>query len=535
VGRSNDRFLSSGFHSPIGCAAYRWAADTADGDIDALLDGLYRVAEAGRERFQATYWDTVDWRLHAHGQSLAVETGSGPTTLRLEGAELDLRLPWDARRSPAFAGDLPAGVMERAVSRVAWVRRLLPVATVGGERSHRHVLDGERKTVVRLEILRAVAAAPRSREGQPLEVEIVVKGVRGYDRAFKDVAALIAAAEGVHAAEGSALAQALALLGRDPGTEAAKPAFELSPDMSAGEATRRVLLALLRRVERNEEGTRKDLDSEYLHQLRVAVRQSRSALSQIKGVLPEEAMARFRRDLSWLGKATGPTRDLDVYLLKMPAYEADLPEEARAHIEPLATFLRELQRKEQRKLRRVLSSQRYKRFKQGWRSYLEEVQTAASALTNAERPAAELASERINKIFKRVLKRGSAITEETPAQALHDLRIECKKLRYLITFFSDLFLPKLIGKTISDLKGLQDNLGDFNDLEVQQDALSAFARQMAAEAKAPPETILAMGRLVELLAKRQQDERERFAERFEAFASQKNRDRFARLFGGGSR
>ena len=36
----------------------------------------------------------------------------------------------------------------------------------------------------------------------------------------------------------------------------------------------------------NEDGVRKDLDSEFLHDFRVAVRRTRSALSQIKGVFP---------------------------------------------------------------------------------------------------------------------------------------------------------------------------------------------------------------------------------------------------------
>ena len=523
-------------HFPALHAAYRCAADTAATEVEAALSHGYTVAAAGRERSQATYWDTVDWRLHAQGQSLAVETGAGPTRLRLRGKKTDSSVPWDGRRGLSFAWELPEGEIRKSVSRSAWVRRLLPVVVVRAERLQLRVLDDLRKTVVRLEIVRAQAASPTGADAAPLDTEIRVTGVRGYDREQKDVAAAILGIDGMRRAEGGAVEQAVAALGRDPRAEAAKPPFELSADMPAGRATRRILSTLLDRVERNEEGTRKDLDSEFLHQLRVAVRQSRSAVSQIKGVLPDDMLARFRPELSWLGKATGPTRDLDVYLLKMPSYEADLPEDARAHILPLAGFLKKLQRKEQLKLRRILSSRRYERFKTEWRRALHDEEPAAEgAAPNAGRLAKDLASERINKIFKRVIKRGSAITPDTPAEALHELRIECKKLRYLITFFAELYPQRLIRKTIGDLKVLQDNLGDFNDLEVQQDALTEFARQMASEAETPAETLLSMGRLVQLLARRQQAERERFAERFKAFASKGNQARFARLFGGGAR
>jgi len=515
-------------------AAYRCAADTAAADIDAALSEAYTVSAAGSERSKATYWDTVDWRLYARGKSLAVETGAGPTRLHLSGPDTELSLPWDGRRGLAFASDLPEGELRDTVSRAAWVRRLLPVLTVRAQRQRRRVLDDLEKTVVRLEIVRAEVTETAGGKANALETGILVTGVRGYDRELADVVSALEGMEGVHRAEGSTIEHAVAALGRDPGAEAAKLPFGLSPDMLAGEATRRILLVLLDRVEQHEEGTRKDLDSEFLHQLRVAVRQSRSAVSQIKGVLPTEMLARFRPELSWLGKATGPTRDLDVYLLKMPAYEADLPEDAREHIAPLEGFLRTLQRKEQRKLLRVLSSRRFERFKSEWREALEGAEPRVEPPPNARRPAGELASERTHKIFRRVLKRGSAIKADTPAEALHDLRIECKKLRYLITFFAELYPSKLIKKTISDLKVLQDNLGDFNDLEVQQDALTDFARQMAAGGDTPAETLLAMGRLVQLLARRQQAERERFAERFRAFSSEKNRARFAKLFGGGA-
>ena len=65
----------------------------------------------------------------------------------------------------------------------------------------------------------------------------------------------------------------------------------------------------------NEKGIIDDIDSEFLHDFRVAVRRTRSLLGQIRYVLPKRRVTRFKRDFAWLGEVTGPARDMDVYLL----------------------------------------------------------------------------------------------------------------------------------------------------------------------------------------------------------------------------
>ena len=61
---------------------------------------------------------------------------------------------------------------------------------------------------------------------------------------------------------------------------------------------------------------------------------------------------------------------------------------------------------------------------------------------NSDVPAIALARKFMLKRFKTVLKRGKAINDDTPDEALHDLRIDCKKLRYLLEFFASLFSQK---------------------------------------------------------------------------------------------
>ena len=155
-----------------------------------------------------------------------------------------------------------------------------------------------------------------------------------------------------------------------------------------------------------------------------------------------------------------------------------------------------------------------------------------STLPNAQRPVYELACERIWKVYKGILREGRAIKADTAAEALHELRKTAKKLRYLMEFFQSLYPATKIKALIRVLKQLQDNLGDFQDYEVQVHTLRTFSRQMVDENAAPPETLLAMGMLIEGLEKRQHKAREEFAERFEKFSAEENRAHFRELFTG---
>ena len=113
---------------------------------------------------------------------------------------------------------------------------------------------------------------------------------------------------------------------------------------------------------------------------------------------------------------------------------------------------------------------------------------------------------------------------------LHRLRIDCKKLRYLVQFFRHLYPSEEIAAMIQALKQLQDNLGEVNDLAVQRERLRVMAEQMVAESHASAATVMAIGRLVDHLEHHQTELQRQFAERLAGFTAAENRARFRRLF-----
>ena len=392
------------------------------------------------------------------------------------------------------------------------------------------LLDDEDKTVCRVRVEDCRRRAPRRRGGVQ-ETLIRLLPVRGYDRAVKKAAKILAGMLGTKPAPSADLAQALDAVGRVPGDYTSKPKVELEADERTDQAVRRLLAALLEVMVANESGTKADHDTEFLHDLRVAVRRTRSALSQVKQTFPARELNRFRRFFAWLGQVTGPCRDLDVHLLVLDD-EAQAHPEEREVLAPLASHLVAAKKREHKKLVRALESDRYRRTIAAWRSFLEADAPESTRLDNAARPVTEVARERIWKAYRRVVRRGRQVTDETPVEVLHRLRIDGKKLRYLLELFSTLFPADRLGRLIKELKRLQENLGDLNDCAVQRDALRSAAADLVSASEPPSDTLLAMGVLVGRIDERERVQRELFRERFERFDRKANRKAFRRLFRG---
>ena len=516
---------------------YAAPADCEPESVFEATRKLFRVMIEEAVAQPVTYFDTFDWRLHRDGGTLRQTEERQGSTLSWMMFDGRVRHRLSTRKAPGFARDFPAGAFRRALLPVVAMRRLLPVAELKIDHRTLRVLDRRDKTVVRLRLEEAVVVGSRrdaasSRgdiEPTPLAAVWRVLPVRGYDKANRRLIRFLEAELGFTKLESSELERALTAVGRRARDYTSKVQIKLDPGMPAGEAAKTIHRLLLAAIRRNEPGTRQDLDSEFLHDFRVAVRRTRSALSQIKGVFTEQDLSHFKSELAWLGSLTGPTRDLDVYLLKMDAYKADLPSAVSRHLEPLSRHLVAEQRRAQRQMVRRLDSPRYRTLLEAWDRFLGQP-ADPEAGPNAGRPIVELASERIWKIYRRVLKEGVAIHAETPAEAVHELRIDCKKLRYLMEFFRCLYDGQRIERVIKALKRLQDNLGDFNDYEVQQASLVGFGEDMQRKGAAPPATLMAMGRLVGYLEVGQARERGQVEKRFAEFARVENQRLARSLF-----
>jgi CHAD domain-containing protein len=82
------------------------------------------------------------------------------------------------------------------------------------------------------------------------------------------------------------------------------------------------------------------------------------------------------------------------------------------------------------------------------------------------------AAEQLTRRFRKIRKRGKA-RARLDARRRHRLRIQAKKVRYAAEFFANLFPGKKAARRrkrfLSALEGVQDGLGDLNDIAVHED------------------------------------------------------------------
>jgi CHAD domain-containing protein len=274
-------------------------------------------------------------------------------------------------------------------------------------------------------------------------------------------------------------------------------------------------------MQQNEEGVKSDIDTEFLHDFRISVRRTRSALGQIRKVLPQEVTDRFRNDFAYIGQSTNHLRDLDVYLLRKGQYHDLLPKDLRKGINPFFQHIASERTKERTRVIRFLNSTRYAEIMTEWKRYLEDQEEEPES-KNAAKPIIKLARKVIRKKYDQILRQGKAIKASSPDEALHELRLTCKKLRYLLEIFSSLFPRKKINRLINQLKKLQDNLGRFNDLIIQQDRLKEYLDQVDPHSARALDIAAAIGGLVAHLHLEQIKVRGEFRDTFNSFSRVEN-------------
>ena len=517
--------------------------------------GALQVAPAIRSSRLVTLMDTPDQRLDRAG--LRLEAESFPRAKRSKTSVINLKLrdltgqdraetrlerP-SASPLPRFCDDLPEGPLKDLLRPIVEMRALLTWATLRLKDSQIALRDRNGKIRVRLSQGSGEIEVNGVRSQIPARVR--VDPLKGYGANADAVAGRIRRDFGWAACEedlmvglrriGMAVESVpLMQVNRKPRLITDADMEDTEPKVAletpAGPAMRHILGQLLDTIESRRDGVIADIDSEFLHEFRVAIRRSRTALQQLGDVLPAQAQGRMREDYRWLGAVTGPTRDLDVHILALQAQSRSVsPEQARI-LEPLGTHLKDSKARAHRTLVTDLNSTRYNAFITCCRTFLAADAQGWSDTDIKRHPISSVVGKQIERVYRKAVRQGARIGPDTEAEALHDLRKKLKKLRYLIEFIRDLVPKDRIRPFLKKLKTLQQVLGDVQDLEIQTEALHRFGHEMAQAGKANPDTLMAIGAWAEDLNRKRAAARVRFAEVFEPFADRETARAFRATF-----
>lgn len=253
------------------------------------------------------------------------------------------------------------------------------------------------------------------------------------------------------------------------------PPVQLAAEMSVSEAFKTIIGSCLGHMHSNEAGMLEGSDIEYLHQMRVALRRQRSALSIFSKAFSKAAFMPMSQELKWLAGQFGPARDWDVFVTETLA-TACHAFSSHAGMLALQEKCEKLRRDHNDNARNTLDSERYTEAMLKLGAWLNAESWLAQPVAAVPDDLVKAGSEMSVKEFSRrlllrrhrQLKKHEGKLAKLTVPELHALRIVAKKQRYAAEFFAGIYPPKETKRYIQSLSTLQDILGAMNDTSIAE-------------------------------------------------------------------
>jgi CHAD domain-containing protein len=260
---------------------------------------------------------------------------------------------------------------------------------------------------------------------------------------------------------------------------------------SAGDLALNVVRKQVEALRAHEAGTRDGADPEELHDMRVATRRLRAALRSFEDVLAPDAEG-VRAELKWLGGSLSAVRDLDVQIQQLQNWQKSLSDTDDSAMTDLLSIVGEERQHAREPLIGALKSRRYRALLKRMDALL-----AAEPPEAAAEPVATWAPRRVERLYRKLRKQGDKLDGHSEATELHQLRIDAKRLRYMVEFVTPTYgqPAERFAKRTTEL---QDVLGNHQDAVVAVERL----RKMLADRhdSISPELAFLMGELAERYA-----------------------------------
>jgi CHAD domain-containing protein len=282
------------------------------------------------------------------------------------------------------------------------------------------------------------------------------------------------------------------------------------------DATKVILKEMLILMEKNISGIKSHIDAEFLHDFRVALRRTRTALTQLKGIFKEEYILTYKKNFSEITNRTNRARDLDIQYLTFVELKFNILDNLKPGLTILLNYLNELRNKEYNKLAKFLTTKIFNSILNKWGKFIESTDINNFG-ENGLKPVGQMAPYYIIEALKKVNKKYQSVIKNFNPRNMHKMRISCKKLRYVLEFFSPIYNEPIYEKTIEALKTLQDTLGLYQDVEVQKKMLSEIMNGLSKNEDFIKDIFMTTGYFFRLLEEKQQKSTTNFLEYFDNF------------------
>jgi triphosphatase len=482
-----------------------------DGELGAILQHkAFRASGAGQERRHeiTTYFDTRDQALARSGVSLRVRDTNGRRVQTLKadsraGVAAD-RAEWEwpiDRAKPDLGLLAQTPIAERLPRRLD----LRAVLVTDIERTVR-MLEPEQGTIVEAALDQGTIIAGKARQAvRELELEL----------RQGDAAPLFRLALELHAAapltieSQSKAARGYRLAGGPPPTASKGGAVVLRRTTSGAEALRAIVNAQLGHLLANQPAALSG-DAEAVHQMRVAIRRLRAALTLFEPLLQPNTASCFQAALRRVGQVFGEARDWDVFVLQvLPDALSDVGAEHWCDLlrDP-ATARREAAHVH---FAEEVLAPPFTALVLGLAAWIADADRLGDAALR--RPIEALYPRLLDRLAGKVGRRGRRIRHRSDSER-HALRKSLKKLRYGIDYLETVLPRKAAKSYLRKCKKVQGILGDIND------AVTAVALADHLGDGGRPDLVPAIGAFSEQMRRRRDHGLHRLVKRWKAFRAE---------------
>lgn len=447
----------------------------------------YSLGEARIVTDVDQYLDTVDYRILRAGYACRIRERNGRLIATLKSlspaqTELHVREELETPLEPG-AGDpssWPTGPARELALRLTEGAPLETLFVIWQQRAVRKLAQADRQVAEWSLDQVETQAGGQSETHHELEVELKATGTTDD---LNGITNALLKLEGVTPNPVSKFERAINLLDLDrtllkPNGAASKPGKAgpgVEPNDTMAEAGRKILRFHFKRMKKNEAGARAGEDIEAVHDMRVATRRMRAALALFAPYYRPKTVKEWQQGLRQTTRALGGVRDLDVFLERAEQYRDKLTPTRQTELDPMFRHWQKRREQARAVMTHWLDSDNFEEFEQRFQTFVE---TPKAGIIKSEdntiqpRLVRHIAPALIWEAYARV-RAYEDILADAPIETWHALRIEGKRLRYTLEFFSEDLGPKA-ATLIATVTRMQDHLGNLNDADVDAQALTQF-------------------------------------------------------------
>lgn len=211
-------------------------------------------------------------------------------------------------------------------------------------------------------------------------------------------------------------------------------------------------------------------DPEGVHSMRVASRRLRSALRDFLPFIHKRRLAGATKQMKNLADALGEVRDHDVAIIALEEIKTQAPGELSAGLDQFIEVRAGVREQARKDLTAAIETAELKHLETKFVSALDEAILAVNRPKKQSHNKPPLAFAEMSRTIildrlKEFEKRSDGLFKPLDVDALHDMRIAVKRLRYALELFSKCW-PRVVAAQARRAARIQGALGDLHDCDV---------------------------------------------------------------------